>query len=263
MSTDITTLIVQHEKSTRPLRVATERSIIGAILIEPHAMGKVMDILSVKNFTDMHRLMYQACLDLYTDAPIDLRTVHQRMLHLCDTENHYKIYKDKLMAYELANCTLGVNSSANIESHSLMLVELSIIDQMINIYTDAPKHNLMTAMAHEIITDLISSDDKLQVIESAADWLEKTLPDDIYTKAVTQLNASINAKATKIKNRERLRILIKSLTEYSVNRQDKPVIEKLTQILINTINQGSPGVDFINDVYHLAAYFSPKKQTTE
>ena len=60
-----------------PQNIEAEESILGGILLDPHAIGRVADMLPTEAFYVMaHQQIYQAALELYhQDQPTDLMTV--------------------------------------------------------------------------------------------------------------------------------------------------------------------------------------------
>jgi replicative DNA helicase len=65
----------------QPHSVEAERTVLGALLMDPDAIIKVSDLLTPDDFYDpMHRLIYQAVYELYqTHEPIDFVTVSSRL----------------------------------------------------------------------------------------------------------------------------------------------------------------------------------------
>ncbi len=67
--------------TTQPHSIEAERTVLGALLIDPEAIIKVSDILHSQDFYDpTYRLIYQAMEELYRDhAPIDFVTVSNKL----------------------------------------------------------------------------------------------------------------------------------------------------------------------------------------
>jgi hypothetical protein len=196
-------------------------------------------------------------LDMYNHTAIDIRTVYSS----CSKAkgNGLQINLTSI-ALHLSDCISSVNSSANLQIHALMLVEYSIIDQVIQAYATNEKTAVAEAMGHEIIVDLIVAADKLKSIQAARLWMHQALPDDPFTAALDEISQHIGTKAAKIKSKERVRALLNQLQALSGQPKDQPMINRLMDTLIQVINDGSPSAAFDDQVYSLQSHFTTSKQ---
>ena len=60
-----------------PLNIEVEENILGGVLLDPHAILRVVDILNPEAFyIESHQVIYQAILDLYAQQkPTDMLAV--------------------------------------------------------------------------------------------------------------------------------------------------------------------------------------------
>ena len=119
-----------RQSSSLLWRSQTEEIIIGACLLEKGAYPQVMDILSPQTFTGKtvvetadgvritHSHLWSAIARTYKEMPIDLVTVTKTLI------SDFGYYVPLVTA--LSNMTDRVCSSANIQTHALLLVECSI-----------------------------------------------------------------------------------------------------------------------------------------
>lgn len=121
-----------------PQSVETEEAVIGAILVNPVALTRVVELVSVNSFyKPSHRIIFSAILDLYNSSePIDIVTVSE-----------YLRDKDKLelaggRAY-INDLALGVATSANIEYYAKIVSEKAIMRDLIKAGTE------IVSMAYE------------------------------------------------------------------------------------------------------------------
>ena len=102
--------------------------VLGAILLEKHALNIAMEILNEYSFyEDKHQVIFKTCKELFAKAqPVDLVTVTE------------KLRQDGLLdfiggAFYLASLTARVGSSANVEYHARLLQEKFIKRDLIRI----------------------------------------------------------------------------------------------------------------------------------
>ena len=105
-----------------------EEAILGAIMLERDALAVVLDKLNPEHFyTEAHAKIYSAIQSLYREAkPIDILTVTAQLR------------KEKNLEaiggpYYITQLTNRVSSAANIEYHSMMVIEKYIMRQVIAI----------------------------------------------------------------------------------------------------------------------------------
>lgn len=110
-----------------PQSVEAEESVIGALLVNPIAITKVVDIIKSESFyKPAHAEIYSSMLDLYANnQPIDVVTVSE---HLRD--------KDKLetvggRAY-INDIALSVVTTANVEYYARIVDEKATLRELIN-----------------------------------------------------------------------------------------------------------------------------------
>lgn len=110
-----------------PQSLEAEEAVLGAIMLEKHAIDKVVEILTPDCFyAPKHLYIYQAVLKLYDrNDPIDMITVTQQLTKMDKL--------DSVEAFYLAGLTQKVNSGANIEHHAYAIKESYIRREMITL----------------------------------------------------------------------------------------------------------------------------------
>ncbi len=121
-----------HEQSGRmpPQATDVEKSVLGAMLIEREAIPQVIEILPPDAFYDgKHQKIYEAIQDLFERGnPVDLVTLTEEMRRRDNLE-------DIGGAYYLTELTTQVASAANVEYHSRIIAEKSLLRKMIETMT--------------------------------------------------------------------------------------------------------------------------------
>ncbi|PSQ84797.1 MAG: replicative DNA helicase [Bacteroidetes bacterium QS_3_64_15] len=121
-----------HEQSGRvpPQAVDVEKSVLGAMLIEREAIPQVIEILPPEAFYDgKHQKIYEAVQDLFERGnPVDLVTLTEELRRRDQLE-------DIGGAYYLTDLTTEVASAANVEYHSRIIAEKSLLRKMIETMT--------------------------------------------------------------------------------------------------------------------------------
>jgi len=113
-----------------PQNLDAEMSVLGAMLIDPEAVARVIERLRPHHFySEAHQIIYQVFIDLFdTSVPLDLLTV---------TENLRK--KDMLEkvggATYLAHLSTFVPTSAHVEHYSKMVKDRSVLRNLITTCT--------------------------------------------------------------------------------------------------------------------------------
>jgi replicative DNA helicase len=117
-----------EELKQRPVDLEIEQAVLGALIIEKESILKVADILKPVVFDkDAHKLIYSVIEKLFiNNSPIDLIIVTNK---LRDSGNLEKAGG----AYYITSLTNKVNSGANIEYHSRLLLEYYMKREIINI----------------------------------------------------------------------------------------------------------------------------------
>ncbi len=176
-----------------------EEAVLGALLIEKRAIYDVVEYLDADVFyVEAHRLIYKAILDLHnSNNGIDILTVTQKLIDWGDI--------DKVGgAYYVTRITNSVVSSAHIEEHCRIIIQMYIKREMIRIsgecinssYDDATDSfslidNLKTkisALDRLIMKAKVTNIDKiaLSIIENLVNSVQlaregKENPNDVFT----------------------------------------------------------------------------------
>lgn len=111
-----------------PQAVDLEEAVLGVIMLEKNAFPQVSELLKPKHFyMDIHAIIYQACLTLFIyNQPIDMRTVANELRKRGQLE---------LVggAYHIAELTSKVSSAANVQFHAAVIIEHSILRELISL----------------------------------------------------------------------------------------------------------------------------------
>ncbi|MEA5533442.1 replicative DNA helicase [Crocosphaera sp. XPORK-15E] len=113
-------------KTLPPQNIEAEESILGGILVDPEAMGRVVDLINIKAFyVKAHQEIYEAALKLYSQGqPTDVMTVKSTL------EDHYLLEQvggiDKLM--QLVDRTV---SAVNIDRYAVLVMDKYLRRQLI------------------------------------------------------------------------------------------------------------------------------------
>ncbi len=121
-----------------PQSIEAEEAVIGALLVNPNALTRVVETLKAENFyKPAHRELYAGILELFNkNEPIDIVTVSE---HLRDKD---KLDKAGGRAY-INDLALSVVTTANIEYYAKIISEKSILRELINAGTE------IVSMAYE------------------------------------------------------------------------------------------------------------------
>ncbi|WP_159467990.1 replicative DNA helicase [Dyadobacter sp. 3J3] len=114
-----------------PQAIDLEEAVLGALMIEKDALTSVVDILKPSSFyKDSHQRIYAGILELFKESePIDILTVSAKLRKSGELE----IVGGKTAIMEL---TMKVNSAANIEYHTRLIVESAIKREMIGVSSE-------------------------------------------------------------------------------------------------------------------------------
>lgn len=117
-----------------PQAIDMEEAVLGALMLEKDALTTVIDILKPESFyKDANKEVYQAIVDLFNNSePVDMLTVANQLRELGKLEIAGG-------AYYLTELTSRVNSAANIEFHSRIVVEQAIKRELIRISSEIQK----------------------------------------------------------------------------------------------------------------------------
>lgn len=211
-----------------------ERSILGALIIEPRNIPRVMDILSPANFLEISSYIYLAIRNAYKAGPVDHRTVTHQLHPLLKGHRQYTLIEAAVM---ICDCTDRVHSAANLETHALLLVEMSILDQLLMMYDKLPdKDQLIEAYVQDLLENISMSDSKLDTLVMSIPYFEKVLPEHPYTAGLQELRDNIYSKAKQVRKREHLRHTIDMLTSVSDYSGDRDTVEGITSLLFRALN---------------------------
>ena len=107
-----------------PQAVEVEQAVLGAMLIEPEAIPRAIEILEPGSFyTDRHNRIYEAILSLFERSnPVDLITVSDELKR-----------REQLEAiggaYYVSELTAQVANAANVEYHARIIAEKSLLQE--------------------------------------------------------------------------------------------------------------------------------------
>ncbi len=120
-----------HEQAGRvpPQAMDVEQSVLGAMLIEREAIPRAIEILHSDAFYDgRHQKIYGAIQSLFERSnPVDLVTLTEELKRRDDYE--------QIGGYYLSDLTTRVASAANVEYHSRIIAEKSLLRKLITTMT--------------------------------------------------------------------------------------------------------------------------------
>lgn len=129
-----------------PQNIEAEQAVIGSMILDPEAMGKVVEVLKENDFYRIaHRKIFSAIIELYElNQPVDLITL---------TEN---LRKNNLLeevggAAALTAILENTDTTANVEHHAKIVKEKSTLRELIN----AAGHIMSESLSDEKETDSI------------------------------------------------------------------------------------------------------------
>lgn len=132
-----------------PQSVEAEEAVLGAILVNPASLGRIVEFLKPESFyKPAHKVIYEAVLDLFKKAePIDIVTVSEHL------RNKEELEKAGGRSY-INDLALNVVTTANIEFYAKIIQEKEIKRALINAGSE------IVAMSYE-------SDDTDRVLDDA------------------------------------------------------------------------------------------------
>ena len=109
-----------------PQSVPAEMAVLGSILLDNEAVGKVVEMLDTGAFyKSAHRKIYTAILGLYeTNEPVDLITLSEAL-------KRQGVLDDVGGAYYLTELSEAVPSAANVEYHARIVLEKFLLRRLI------------------------------------------------------------------------------------------------------------------------------------
>ncbi|MBL7074787.1 replicative DNA helicase [candidate division KSB1 bacterium] len=113
-----------------PQAVEVEQAVLGAMLIESEAIGKVVEILDETAFyREGHRKIFRAVVSLYErNEAVDLVTMSEEL-------KKRKQLDDLGGSYYLTELVQRVSSAANVEYHARIVLEKSLLRKLITVST--------------------------------------------------------------------------------------------------------------------------------
>lgn len=155
-----------------PQNVEAEKTVLGALMLERHALAEVQDLLTPEKFyLDVHQRIYRAVLKVDAQSkPVDEITVSNELLVSGDLDVIGG-------GYYLVELTKHVVSSANIETHARIIVERWMAREVINAggamvqqgYEQSTDAFELLDMAEQSIARIMDSNDrgKITPVDSA------------------------------------------------------------------------------------------------
>jgi len=117
-----------------PQAVEVEQAVLGAILFDSEAIGRIVELLKPEDFyKKAHRLIYQAAVELFErNEPIDLTLVSERLRKRDELDE----IGGRVTLIELSD---SVATSAHIEHHARIVREKSVLRHLITTSTGIVK----------------------------------------------------------------------------------------------------------------------------
>ncbi len=115
-----------------PAAVEIEKAVLGAMLIEPSSVAKVIEIVKPEYFYDKrHEQIYYSMTHLFNAGePIDVVSVYEEMKKNAEKTEKSKAV-DQDMAVYLSELSQEISSAANVEYHSRIVMEKWILRELI------------------------------------------------------------------------------------------------------------------------------------
>lgn len=165
-----------------PQALELEEAVLGALMLEKDALSAIADILKPEVFyKDAHRVIYEAIIFLFNDSqPVDLLTVTSQLR------------KDGTLdvaggAYAVTALTTRVNSAANVEYHSRIIIEMAIKRELIRMSGEVQQK------AYEETTDVFDLLDQTEaaLFDISEQNIRRNYADmkTIMSEALTELEA--------------------------------------------------------------------------
>ena len=170
-----------------PQAVDIEEVVLGALMLEQHALSSVIDILKVESFyKEAHQNIYESIVQLFNNSdPVDIKTV----VHQLRKNGKLELVGG---SYYIADLTTRVNSAANIEYHARIISEQSIKRQLIRISSE------LVTDAYEDTTDVFQLLDRTEqaLFQVSESHIRKNYDkmSSLLTKAISQIEERKNKK---------------------------------------------------------------------
>lgn len=166
-----------------PQAVDMEQAVLGAMMLDKHAVTDTIDILSADSFYDpKHQYIFAAIRDLFgTSNPIDLLTVTQRLKEKGELEAAGNVVY-------ISSLTQRVASSAHIEYHSRIIAQKYIQREIIRMCAETLKD------AYDETTDVFDLLNKAegQLFGIAENNMKKSVNtmSTVVTEAIREIEAA-------------------------------------------------------------------------
>ena len=170
-----------------PQAVDIEEVVLGALMLEQHALSSVIDILKTESFyKEAHQNIFEAILQLFNNSdPVDIKTV----VHQLRKNGKLELVGG---SYYVSDLTTRVNSAANIEYHARIISEQSIKRQLIRISSE------LVTDAYEDTTDVFQLLDRTEqaLFQVSESHIRKNYDkmSSLLTKAISQIEERKNQK---------------------------------------------------------------------
>ncbi len=147
------TAISQQMGITPPQAIDLEEAVLGALMLEKHAILGIQEILAPESFyREVHQIIYQAILDLSARIePIDILTVGQQL------QKKKQLATVGGPAY-LASLTQKVGSAAHLEFHAKIVAQKYVQRQLISASTEIQKSSFSDELDVEELINLAESE---------------------------------------------------------------------------------------------------------
>lgn len=180
------TIISLEKGKIPPQAIDLEEVILGAALIEKSAIAEIVEILSDLIdvfYKDAHKHIFQSMLEMFADnIPIDLLTISQK---LKEQQKLDLIGGD----FYLIGLTQRVSSSAHIEIHCRILMQMYVKRQSIKVASDIIQN------AYDETSDIFDVLDTSQrTLDNTAQWLLRKKPKDLKAAYASFLDSDQNPK---------------------------------------------------------------------
>lgn len=112
-----------------PQNDGLEQAVLGALLLEKHAIEKVSEILKPESFyKKAHQLIYQTIFEVYNESnPVDLISITNKL-------RDKNLLTEVGGSFYVSELTMRVNSSANVEFHAWSISEYAIRRKLIEVF---------------------------------------------------------------------------------------------------------------------------------
>ena len=170
-----------------PQAVDIEEVVLGALMLEQHALSSVIDILKAESFyKEAHQNIFEAIVQLFNNSdPVDIKTV----VHQLRKNGKLELVGG---SYYVSDLTTRVNSAANIEYHARIISEQSIKRQLIRISSE------LVTDAYEDTTDVFQLLDRTEqaLFQVSESHIRKNYDkmSSLLTKAISQIEERKNQK---------------------------------------------------------------------